>query len=257
MAMKIKIKDIMKKLFLLPLILLAPNDHTTKDVSASTPIWKHSHFKVPHKKVFEMDTSKVGVEKTSKYRCQNGTYDFEYIIRPNSKRWRKLQDGTLNTSPIDKGNFYKGKLLYTNRSITPHTLATFRRKPVSKEDMINLTIEEAIDIYRYDFWERRMQGHKMIVQNPILLDIIFNAICSSNGLKHLREVIQEMGGNVNISNKEMSDAEIELFNNLICDIEHEQEFYKRFFVKRKNYYALRSKKFKGIVKWCEDYPENI
>lgn len=255
--MKIKLKDIMKKLFLLPLILITPHNHTTKEVSASFFEWKRLPFKVQYKKIFEIDTSMVEAEKTWKYRNLNGTYDFEYIIRPNSKRWRKLQDGTLNTSPIDKGNFYKGKLLYTNRSITPNTLAAFRRKSITKEDMIDLTMEEAINIYKKDFWGRRMQGHKMIVQNPILLDIIFNAICSSNGLKHLRETIKEMGGNVNISNKEVSDAEIELFNNLICNIEHEQEFYNRFFNKRKKYYLQRSKKFKGIAKWCEDYPENI
>ena len=64
----------------------------------------------------QMVNDKIKVHQQLVYRK---TYDFSYIIRPNSKRWRKLQDGTYQNSKYDVGNInYQKQFVGTNRSIS-------------------------------------------------------------------------------------------------------------------------------------------
>lgn len=41
----------------------------------------------------------------------------------------------------------------TNMGITQATLANWRKKSVTKEDVLNLTVEEAADIYKANYWD--------------------------------------------------------------------------------------------------------
>ena len=169
-------------------------------------------------------------------------YTFSYIIRRDSKRWRKLQDGTFQLSEYDRGNYNsKNQLVGTNRSIAAKTYEQYTGKTATKARMKAISYEMAKDIYQDMFWFDIMQGNKMKVHNPILLDMIFNAICSSNGTSNFKKVLKKMTG---YSDKKwkITDKEIVYFNNLCENPLREAEFYKRYWNVRNDYYALKSKK---------------
>lgn len=185
------------------------------------------------------------------------SYDFSYIIRKGSKRWRKLQDGTYQNSKYDIGNInYKGEFVGTNRSIAAKTYTDFTGKKATIYRMKNISYKLAYDIYR-DIWRKHMKGHKMKVHNPILLDMVFNAICSSYGSQHFREVLEEMTGHRTKVNW-ITDEDVEIFNNLCENPLREAKFYKRYWEVRNNYYNLKSKKrgHRGLSKWIKDYDVN-
>jgi hypothetical protein len=196
--------------------------------------------------------------KVTQPQHQLKSYVFSYIIRPNSKRWRKLQDGTFQLSKYDRGNYNsKNQLVGTNRSIAAKTYEQYTGKTATIPRMKAISCNLAKNIYRDMFWKDIMKGHKMKVHNPILLDMIFNAICSSNGTSHFKTVLNTMTG---YSDKEwkITEEEIEYFNRLCENPLREAEFYKRYWNIRNEYYALKSKKkgHRGLNRWIKDYDVN-
>ena len=195
----------------------------------------------------------------SKYNTTPKRYNFSYIVRPNSKREIKLRNNTFQISKYDRGNYnHDNVLVGTNRSISAKTFERYTNKIATIEAMKNISIHVAIEIYQKEFWEYRMQGNLMKVHNPLLLDMIFNAICSSSGTHHFKDVLYDMTGfKIPKSKlKYITKEEIKVFNNLCKDLSKEESFYKKYWTIRNSYYNKRSTKkgMKGLSKWIIDYP---
>ena len=210
---------------------------------------------VPTELDYEILNNKIKIQQPSH---KLKLYDFSYIVRPNSKRWRKLQDGTYQNSKFDVGNINsKGEFVGTNRSIAAKTYEEYTGKKATFARMRGISYELAKNIYRDMFWYDIMKGHKMKVRNPLLLDMIFNAICSSNGTIHFKSVLQEMTG-FKSNNWKITEEEIIHFNNLCKNPLKEAEFYSKYWNIRNEYYALKSKKrgHRGLNRWIDDYDKN-
>ena len=186
------------------------------------------------------------------------SYDFNYIVRPNSKRWRKLQDGTYQNSKYDVGNINsKKQFVGTNRSIAAKTYEEFTGKLATISRMKNISFDLARKIYKKMFWDDIMKGGNFKVHNPLLLDCIFNAICSSYGTSHFKKVLKEMTG-FKSKGWKISTEEIEVFNELSKNAHREAEFYQRYWDIRNEYYIVKAKKkgHKGLNRWIRDYDRN-
>ena len=177
--------------------------------------------------------------------------DFSFIIRPNSVRSKKIEDGTFNNSKHDRGNYVNGRFVGTNRSVSAPTLQRWRGYPINADHMKNLTKNEAIQIYKKIYVDHNL--HKMEVYNPILVDIIFNAICSSSGVARFKTVCKKMGISVS-DGANMKIADVESFNSWNNSYEKEMKFYKLFWELSKSFYEKRSKgKLSGLKKWIQNY----
>jgi len=180
------------------------------------------------------------------------TVPFEYIIRPYSKRWEKVQDGTFNSAPSDRGNYNgAGEFCGTNRSVAARTLEAHLGRKISKKDMINLDMQTAIQIYKKIYTKNCID--KMVVHQPLLVDMVYNAICSSNGSGRFKEVCRHFqipvtrGGNI-------EPADILAFNKFVKNYENEKRFYIEYYNRSESYYKKRAKKHAGLIKWIKDYP---
>jgi hypothetical protein len=185
-------------------------------------------------------------------------YDFTYIMRKDSKREIKLRDGTFQLSKHDSGNYNSdGELVGTNRSIAAKTYEHYMKKKATLKRMKELSFEDAFYMYERMYIEI-MQGEKFLVHNPLLLDMIFNAICSSAGTIHFKQVLYKCGC---MPSKEfnITSKEVECFNrNISISYEKEKKFYETFWKIRESYYIQKSKKpqHKGLLKWIKDYPKD-
>ena len=225
--------------------------------------------------VIELDTINCVSTRIYNY-TKPKNYKFSYIMRDSSKRWFKLKDNTFQLNPYDRGNYNKrGKLAGTNRSISAKVYEKYTGFEANKDNMKSLSFDLAIKIYEEKFWHKYMNGDSMQVHNPILIDMIFNAICSSAGSHHFKDILQSMTKNYKHTKtgkvykdgfviyksklKWITLDEIYVFNELCSNIETEEKFYKKFWNKRNDYYNKRSSKkgLKGLSKWIKDYNYNI
>lgn len=200
----------------------------------------------------------VRVEQPKAVMLKPHTFKFDYIVRKGSKRHRKLQSGTFQLSRYDSGNYNsRGQLVGTNRSIAASTYESFTGQKATLDVMKNLTFNTAYQIYYHEFWHHRMNGHLMEVHNPIILDIIFNAISSSYGTYHFKQVLYDMTGFRSDKWKVtyITPQEVKHFNEVCSTLEGEENFYRAFFLLRDEYYRSRSKRrgMSGLSKWVEDY----
>ncbi len=93
----------------------------------------------------------------------------------------------------DRGNWHKGELLGTKYGIIPDRLAEWRgTNAVTLDDMRNLTLEEARQIYRSYYYEKPKIHLLPDAIEPVVFDLGVNA-GPSRGIKELQQVLTKAG----------------------------------------------------------------
>lgn len=233
-----------------------------KTIDSTYQLLQHEPIIVEARKVRRIRYKKYINQELAYTSSETNYYGFSYIVRDSSKRNLKLRNNTFQLNPYDKGNYNsRGQLVGTNRSISAPVYEKYLGKVPTQRDMEQLSYNVALKIYKKKFWDTYMNGDSMKVHNPILLDMIFNAICSSAGSHHFKDVLYEMT-NFKIKKwklKWITLDEIAVFNDLCSDINKENEFYQRYWNIRNNYYNKRAKRkgLKGLSKWIKSYPYDV
>lgn len=126
---------------------------------------------------------------------------FASWMLPTKRRWRRIIAGYQDLYN-DKGNWanYKigvGQLIGTNRSIAAQTLISWRGQMVTKQEMMNLSIPEAMQIYKVKFWDA-INGDG--IQSQAIADILADMKSSAGGnaIKQMQRVLNELGEDLTV-----------------------------------------------------------
>lgn len=102
------------------------------------------------------------------------------------------KEGGYSTDKSDKGNYLKkdinSEFIGTNHGISADILAKYRDKSITAEDMKNLTVEEAKNIYEKEFYTSK--GIDKLPKD--LQEIVFHGVVNSGG--HAISVVQGLLG---------------------------------------------------------------
>lgn len=101
-------------------------------------------------------------------------------------------EGGFQDSPSDKGNYYRGKLLGTKYGITPKVLANWRKKTVTKTDMRQLQLEEALEIYKSQYYFKPKINLLPDFIEPVVFDWGVNS-GPRTSIKYLQKVLNAKG----------------------------------------------------------------
>ena len=75
-----------------------------------------------------------------------------------------INEGGYTADPKDSGNWYKGKLIGTNKGISAPVLAGYLKRMPTVDEMKQLSDEVALSIYKKNYWDE-MWGDKWISQD--------------------------------------------------------------------------------------------
>ena len=121
---------------------------------------------------------------------------FTAWMLPSKRRWRRIIAGYQDLYK-DKGNWSSNKvgvgiLIGTNRSIAAPTLISWRNRLVSKQEMMQLSISESLQIYKIKYWNK-IQGD--YIQSQAIADILADMKSSAGGnaIKQMQQVLNELG----------------------------------------------------------------
>ncbi|WMX16329.1 glycosyl hydrolase 108 family protein [Aureispira sp. CCB-E] len=121
---------------------------------------------------------------------------FNSWMLPTKRRWRRIIAGYQDLYN-DKGNWSSnqvgvGTLIGTNRSIAAPTLIAWRGRMVSKAEMEALSIGEAMQIYKVQYWDK-IQGD--LIQSQALADILADMKSSAGGnaIKEMQRTLNDLG----------------------------------------------------------------
>lgn len=186
---------------------------------------------------------------------------FSYLVRDSSWRLTMILHplNKYGNDPKDVGNYNsQGKLVGTGRDISAKVYEKYTGKTATVKRMQNISPKLAMDIYEKKFYLSMMKGDQLKVREPLLLDLIFNAFCHGNGVKHFKYTIKEIVGHEHPYkpnlNYYVTDKEVGLFNEITSTYEGEKEFYTIFYLKRDRLYKrLGQKHFRGFLKILDDW----
>lgn len=126
---------------------------------------------------------------------------FESWMLPHKRRYRRIIAGYQDL-PNDSGNWSSGKtgvgtLIGTNRSIAAPTLIDWRGRMVTKQEMMDLSIQESMQIYKAKFWDA-IQGDR--IQSQELADIICDMKSSAGGnaIKVMQRILNSHGEQLSV-----------------------------------------------------------
>lgn len=182
---------------------------------------------------------------------------FDSWMLPHKRRWRRIIAGYQDLYN-DSGNWanYKigvGELIGTNRSIAAQTLIDWRGKMVTKQEMMNLSIEEAKQIYKVKYWDK-INGDK--INSQAIADLLADMKSSAggNGVKQLQKTIVALGENISVDGN-FGTQSVEALNRLIRKV-GEARIFNSFRDNMIQYYEGINSQF--VNQWVsslnKDYP---
>ncbi len=125
----------------------------------------------------------------------------------------------------------------TNRGITQPEFDEFRRKNnLESKDVKDITVEEAIEIYKKEYWDK-IQGDKLYAQNPKVAIMIFDAAVN-NGLGGANGIVKSV---ISTDGNRFDDLMIDD----IIEADQSQELFSSLVQKRKQ-------KYKDVVRKNSD-----
>lgn len=125
---------------------------------------------------------------------------FKAWMLPSKRRWRRIIAGYQELYN-DKGNWSTGQigvgqLIGTNRSISAPKLIDWRQRkggqPVTKAAMMQLSIHEAVQIYKEDIWDK-VKGDS--INSQAIADLLADMKSSAGGnaIKEMQKVLNLFG----------------------------------------------------------------
>lgn len=120
---------------------------------------------------------------------------------PTKRRWRRIIAGYQDLQN-DPGNWSSGKvgvgtLIGTNRSIAAPTLIDWRGQMVTKQEMMDLSITESMQIYRKKYWEPLLADD---IQSQPIADLLADMKSSAggNGVKEMQKALNSLGEKLSV-----------------------------------------------------------
>lgn len=142
---------------------------------------------------------------------------FSIWMLPTKRRWRRIKAGYQDLYN-DKGNWStnqvgKGVLIGTNRSISAPVLAAWRKRDITKQEMEDLSITEAMSIYKSKYWDK-IQADK--IESQAIADLLADMKSSAggNGIKQLQKALNELGYKLSVDGA-FGDLSLKALNNAV------------------------------------------
>lgn len=182
---------------------------------------------------------------------------FESWMLPHKRRYRRIMAGYQNLYN-DSGNWTGGKIghgqqIGTNRSIAAPTLKAWRGGFVSHSDMLNLSVSEAMQIYKVNYWDR-IKGDS--INSQLLADILADMKSSAGGnaIKEMQRTLNDLGESLSIDGS-FGSATLAALNRKILLI-GEAKIYNRFRERMVAYYKSINNPYEKqlIGSLNRDYP---
>jgi hypothetical protein len=155
-------------------------------------------------------TTEIEQILTKKEKNEIKTSTFE-----EAQKFVKTAEGGYTDDKNDKGNFINknGKkiLIGTNHGISAPVLQEWLGRTPTKQDMIDLTYEEALEIYKKNYWDSQNLSE---YQNQSLATLIYDG-CVNQGIPTLKNMIKKAAINQNLDiNNPFNINDIEELNKL-------------------------------------------
>lgn len=178
-------------------------------------------------------------------------------MSPTKRRLRRIKAGYQNLYH-DSGNWSSGKVgigarIGTNRSIAAPTLIAWRKRAITQQEMKDLSITEAMKIYKVKYWDA-VQGDK--IKSQALADLLADMKSSAggNGVKQLQKSLNKLGYQLAIDGA-FGKLSLNALNDAI-DKYGEAKVFNLFREQMVVYYKSINSKFERqlIGSLNEDYP---
>lgn len=184
---------------------------------------------------------------------------FESWMHPDKRRYRRILAG-YQSMPQDSGNWSSGKvgsgvLIGTNRSISAPKLAEYLDRAITQADMLALTVQQAIEIYRQEYWNK-IKGD--LIQSQAIADLLADMKSSAggNGVKQLQKAVVQLGTKIAVDGV-VGTQTLQAVNSLIKRGK-EAKLFNQFRTNMIAYYtslnAPESYKKQWVSSLNEDYP---
>jgi lysozyme family protein len=124
----------------------------------------------------------------------------------------------------DRGNFvstpYGKRFIGTNHGISAPVLMDYMSKLPTKEDMINLSYETALDIYKKKYWENQNLGK---INNQSVANIIYDG-CVNQGINGMRKVLRKAFNSSGIPIRKDENPYDDKFMDFVNEVDSKQLF---------------------------------
>lgn len=144
----------------------------------------------------------------------------------------KLVEGGYSSDRADKGNYVNTKwgrrFIGTKYGISAPVLMEYLKRIPTKEDMMNLKYETAVEIYKNEYWDKQNLNN---FRDQNVANIIYDG-CVNQGINAMKSILRKIynknGVNITNSDNPFNISFIEEINeleqqDLFDDIKHERE----------------------------------
>lgn len=115
---------------------------------------------------------------------------------PLGRRFRRTRgNDEYQKDPNDRGNYYNGVLVGTNRSISAPAYADYLGRPVTEADMRAITENTARDFYKSQVWDK-IRGSEIKFQK--IANLIADSKSSGGGRAAAQRALNNLGENVKV-----------------------------------------------------------
>lgn len=142
------------------------------------------------------------------------------------------EEGGFQADPKDSGNFLNGINYGTKYGITPAAWVNHFKKPIQTDTIKNLTIPEAVDIYKKRFWDK-IRGDE-IENYSVAALMMFTVVNSGIGqTKTFKRLMNQVAGKkiVAETSTPFTGAEIKLLNDL-----DQEKYFNALKAERERFY---------------------
>lgn len=102
-------------------------------------------------------------------------------------------EGGFQNDPADNANYVNGVLIGTNKGISAQGYYSFYKKVPTEQDMRNLTEEQAMKIFKWNYWDK-VGGDYIINQSVAELMFQFIIGSGSSQLSDLKDIANAVHG---------------------------------------------------------------
>jgi hypothetical protein len=127
-------------------------------------------------------------------------------LKPRKAEFSKAQEmvkqaeGGYTDDQRDSGNWVDGRLVGTNHGISAPELKSHLGRTPTKQEMEELSYEDALEIYENKYWKRHNLSH---FNNQSVANLVYDGVVNQgqNGMKKvLQKVLSEFGMDVKLKN---------------------------------------------------------
>lgn len=182
----------------------------------------------------------------------------EWVDMPGKRRYNRLrgtpsyQDWAHDPGNYNSGVVGDGELIGTNRSISAPVLSAWRGYPVTRQQMLDLGIDEARQIYKAKYWDK-IQGDK--INSQVIAEMTADFRSHTGNSKILQRALNNLGAGLVVDGG-VGTATLTALNDLLKR-KGEQAVYDQMRIEAIRFYDSLSYRFAGeagVRHLNQDYP---